>query len=222
MDKIKRIISIVLIINIFTMYSSCSKTKNYTEIPDVIDVKESIAIKVLTNVGFIPVIEYVFNNTVETGCVSGTSVSAGEKAEINSKITVFISKGPVTVHSVDSGMEWWNISEGKDYWDFEDPYIYKNVLHIPCKDVCFSVPVKWYDRCSEGLINGVATVADGNLKVIPVSAVYQKQAWKQGEKQNFILKIPLDDLKLEKPTDIYLKLYLENDKTVYVNFYITW
>lgn len=72
-----------------------------------------------------------------------------------------------------------------------------------------------------GKIIGIASITDSFDKTIPVSGKYEKKSWKANESQKFTLEIPLKDLNISKPTDMYLKLFTTNND-VRVNFYMTW
>ena len=82
--------------------------------------------------------------------------------------------------------------------------------------------MEWKDRYNDGELIGIGSITDTFDKTIPVSAKYEKQTWKANESQSFTLEIPLKDLNVSKPTDMYLRLYTNNDNDIRINFYITW
>lgn len=234
----KKVLALVLALVLVVSLAACggndgetveTTDDNRVAIPDVLDSDETTAKNILSSNGFIPKIEYEYNDYVEQGNVIDVSPGKGSKVEKNSKVTVYVSKGSSIIYSKDSRISWQNVSvEGKDNWEFASPYIKKETLYIDCDNVSFSVPIKWKDTYNEGDLIGEASINDTFSKVVPVKAKYEKQSWKANEKQKFTLKIPLGDLDVSKPTNMYLRLFTDteimdgNYYTVFVSFSMTW
>ena len=71
-----------------------SKGPKYRELPEVEGLSLSQAAAKLSKVGFVPVQENIYSNSVEQGSVIGyKSREAGEKVEVGSEVTILVSKG---------------------------------------------------------------------------------------------------------------------------------
>ena len=191
-------------------------------IPDIAETDEATAKNVLSSSGFIPTVKYEYNDNVEEGLVIKTEPAIGENVEKNSKVIIYVSKGPSYLQAKDSRIEWYHLDGGTDDWHFYTPYIRNGVLYINCYDVAFGRSVEWRDQYDKGYIIGIASVTDSFDKTIPVQAKYEKKKWKAKESQAFTLEISLADLDISKPTDMYLELFTENRGDVRVNFYMSW
>ncbi len=191
-------------------------------VPDVFETDELTAKNVLSANALIPVIKYEYNDTVAKGNVIRTEPEIGSAVEKNGKVIVYVSNGPTYIEAKSSYIEWENLSFYEDSWEFYAPFIENGVLYIYCHNVVFGCDMEWMDSYGEGRIGGLVAVTDGFEKTIPLSAKYQKQSWREGEAQSFVLEIPLSDLETERPTDIYIVLYTNNYYDVYINFYMTW
>lgn len=166
----------------------------------------------------IPNIKYENSNYVLQGNVIKTVPKVGTAVTKNTKVVIYVSKGTSLIVSSDARMEWYG---NQDDWQFHAPYIENGILYIECT-VAFGYNMEWQDRYNEGKIIGIASVNDTFDKVVPVSASYEKKSWKKGESQSFTLEIPLTDLNVSQPTDMYIALYTENNGDVQINFYMTW
>ena len=219
----QKIICLSLLFVIVISFASCGEkpVDNRIKVPDVVDTDEKTAKSILSSSGLIPSIKYDYDDDIKKGNVVKTEPKVSSKVEKNSKITVYISKGKSYVESKDSRIEWTNVSNKDDDWEFYSPYIKKDTLYIKC-NVKFACPIKWKDTYKEGYIIGDASINDSFDKTVPISAKYKKQSWKAYEKQNFTLEIPLKDLSESRPTDMYTRLYTTKKGEVDVNFYITW
>ena len=216
----KKIVLFILTITMLLSLVACGED-NRVSIPDVIDTDEASAKNILSSNSLIPSIKYEYDNDIKQGNVIKTTPAVGTQVDKNSKITVYISNGPSYIQSKGSRMEWYSISDGKDDWSFHAPYIEKDVLYIEC-NVAFACAMEWKDTYNEGLLGGIASITDSFDKTIPISAEYEKQSWSANESQSFTLNIPLSDLNISKPTDMYLKLSMNDGNQIRVNFYMTW
>lgn len=196
------------------------------KIPDVLDTEEAVAKNVLSSNGFIPVVEYVYHDDTAEGLVVGVSPAVGESADKNSKVTIYVSKGPSIVFSKDSTIHWYHVSsDGEDEWNFYSPYIEEGILKIECHDVKFYKSIEWKDNNGEGTLFGNASINDTFDKTVPIRAKYEKQKFSAKEAQNFTLEIPLSDLNVQKPTNLYIELYAKvagKEKDISINFTMTW
>lgn len=194
-------------------------------IPNIERTDETTAKNVLSSNGIISVVEYEYSDEVESGNVIYTIPSVGEKVSKNDQITIVVSKGPSLVKSKDSRISWYNIGSQADKWEFYNPYIQDGKLYIECYNVTFGTSMKWQDNYNDGKLIGNASINDTFDKTVPVSAKYTKQSWSKNESQSFTLEIPLNDLNVDKPTNMYLSLFSEINgkfKEISVSFTMTW
>lgn len=199
-----------------------TKPDNRIAIPDIADIDEVTAKNVLSSNTLIPAVKYEYNEDVEEGNVIRTEPSIGTKVDPNTKVTIIVSKGPSFLRSSDARIEWYYLSDKEDDWEFYSPYIENGILYIECHNVTFGCSMTWQDTYNKGYLIGDASITDTFDKRVPVSAKYQKQSWKANESQSFTLEIPLNELSVSRPTDLYIRLYTEDSGHVRVNFYITW
>lgn len=223
--RLKRIIAIVLCLVLIFSFASCGK--DLVTIPNIMGVDEASAKNVLSSNGLIPVVEYVYNDNVDEGCVTETAPVMGEQVEKNTQVKIYVSKGSSYIKSKDSRISWYNISFYEDDdWEFNNPYISEETLYIECYKVTFGEAITWNDRYKEGKIIGEASINDTFDKTVPVTAHYEKQEWKANESQSFTLEIPLSDLNENRPTTMYVRLFAYNSNNDFINinisFSITW
>ena len=197
---------------------------NTIAIPDVTEVDEASAKGILSSNGLIPKVEYIYDDDVAKGFVVKTNPEIGTKVEKNTKVTIYVSKGPSYIQAKNSRISWYNISSSRDEWSFYTPYILDGVLYIECK-VTFAKAMKWQDDHNKGELFGDASINDTFDKTIVVTAKYQKQQWTAYETQSFTLEIPLADLNVDRPTDLNLELnaYMGSEAIdVKISFAMTW
>lgn len=206
-----------------------SKEEQLT-VPDIVGTEEDIAKNVLSSSGFIPIVETEYDDEVEAGKVIRTSPAVGSPIEKNGKVTICISNGPWTVTAKDANIRWYNVTNQKDNWDFQTPYIIEDELYIECY-ATFMADVKWAGFSSNGDDFGTgfgrASINDTFDKTVPVE-VRSVQTIKAGEREFVWLIIPLNDLDVQKPTTMYLQLaaYINGDevnqKLININFVMSW
>jgi hypothetical protein len=178
-------------------------------VPDVANVDEETAKKVLTSNQLIPTITYEYSDTIIVGNVTRTEPEIGSVVEPNSKITVYLSYGPsyVEVSNV-------IVNTGK-YCDYYNVYRKEDKLYIDCRGFQYNWGTgdkesgSWHDPDNTGYITGIASLTDNYFKSVPVSAKYSAPGWTGWEKQDFILEISLDELGIDKPNIIYVTLYID-------------
>ena len=194
------------------------------KVPDISEAAESDGRNVLSTMGLIPVVEEKNSDNVEKGIVIMTEPSAGSEVEPNSKVKVYVSNGPAKIESKNSYGHWQYIGKAEDDWEFANPYIENGNLYIYCQAV-FGTAQKWQDEYNNGYGGGYVSVNDTFDKTVPLKVRYNVQEWNAGDTQTFIIEIPLSDLGVDKPTDIYCKLAMGNKGNVQyleVNFTMTW
>lgn len=196
------------------------------KVPDITGILESDGRNVISSLGLIPNVEYEHSDTVVKGEIIRCEPACGTEVALASKVTIYVSSGPLRIQSLDSYSNWTYIRRGvEDNWEFYDPYIEDGVLYIACYNVTFGTAMTWRDRYNEGKASGTASVNDTFDKVVPVSLVYTKQSWNAGESQSFVIQVPLNDLNVEKPTDLYFRIGISVDgssEDLSVNFSMSW
>ncbi len=193
---------------------------NMVEVPDVLNVDVDTAKTILGSNGIIADVSYSYSDSYEEGMVYDMSPYAGTKINKNSRVTIYISKGPSIINSKDSVIEWHHIGSKEDKWEFANPYIEDGYLMIDCSPV-FGTSFKWKDN---GF--GRASITDTFDKTVPISFTFSDQNVKAGVKQSVVIKVPTQDLDVSKPTTLYLSLSAENSKgdplNININFSISW
>ena len=227
----RKIFAIIIFISIFaTINAGCTKKEvvdSGITIPNVVNVDLDTAKTLLAGKGLIPKAEYEFDDITEYGLVTRTVPEIGSTVEEDSVITIYISKGPSFISAKNSTIEWYHISaaDGEDEWHFESPYIENGVMYIKCSDIKFGVAMQWADDNNDGHGFGNASINDTFNKTVPVTVRYSKKSFARKETQEITIEIPMADLDIQKPTDMYLKLATNvNGKftNISVNFSMTW
>ena len=194
-------------------------------VPDLYGTDESSAKIILANNLLIPNVSYVYDIYAEKGKVVDTEPQAGTEVERNSKVVLYVSKGPYYTESKSSRITWYNVDDGSDWWSFKAPYIEDGKLYIQCYDVSFAANVAWRDLYNNGYIIGNVSLSENFDRMVPVSARYTKQSWSANERQSFTLEVPLGDLGVDKPTTLYVKLFADVygiSEDIRVNFTMSW
>lgn len=218
----KKVISFICLMVLLISITGCI---NSIRIPNIENTDEVTAKNILSSNGIIPVVRYENSDIVEEGYVIRTEPNIGISVEKNSQVTIVVSRGPEVVASKDSRIEWLNIGSGDDKWEFYNPYIEDNMLKIECHNVVFASKMEWVDEANEGLILGTASINDTYDKTVPVKANYIKKSFNANEAQSFTLEVPINDLNVNKPTNMYIRLFANiNGRFTYVNinFTMTW
>lgn len=201
----KRIPSaIVAVILAMSVLTACASG---TKVPDVAGSDVETAKSVIAALGLVPTIEEENSETVDAGTVIKTDPVAGESLSPGSKVSVLVSKGEKRVDAKDSNIEWTYVASGEDNWEFTNPYIEDGTMSIEFSDVELMAAVKWKDDQKNGYGFGQASINDTFDKAVPVKIMYEKQSYKYGQKQNFVVKVPVSDLDETTPTTMYLRLF---------------
>ena len=197
------------------------------KLPDVSGTDLDSAKAVLINKGFLITIEEQYSDTIRAGDVVDTNPKSGTMLEENSKVILIISKGPSMIECKDATIEWYNIdSNAPDDWNFSTPTIYNGNLYFWC-DVTFGV-----DFTFKGRGFGNASITDTFDKQAPISLLDEKlgsfpegKQVKQGQKESFVICVPLAQLDSERPTHVACELVIlvgEKEKQIKVSFNISW
>lgn len=206
---------VVVIIGLY-VFSNINKV----EIPNVINLDENTAVSILQSNMLIPSVNYEYNDEVEEGKVIDIDYFIGDKVDKNTVITVLVSKGPSLISSIESTIQWYNISYNKDNWEFTSPYIIEEYLYIECEPT-FGQSFTWKNS---GF--GTASINDRFDKTVPVSIEFSNQEVAANVKQKITLKVSTKDLDVKKPTTLYMNLVgldnNSNDINIRINFTISW
>lgn len=206
---------IPLVILVVFILSSMNKV----EIPNLYNVSEESALSILQINGLIPKIVYEYNDYYEEGIVFKTDPSSGSRIDKNNTVTIYVSKGPSILTSLDSTIEWYHIdSDNPDEWNFNSPYIVEGYLYIDCESI-FGTSFTW-----KGF--GTASINDTFSKKIPVNIITDDKKIVSGKDTSFTLKVSVADLDVKKPTTLYMKLFAldknERQIDININFSISW
>lgn len=194
-------------------------------VPDISGTDSATANSVLSSLGLIPVEIESNSDDVETGKVIGSTPPFGTVVDPGSRVEVMISSGPSIVESTASNITWYNVSYSDDEWEFFSPTIEDGFLTIEVSPVTFMADVEWRDDTNSGEGFGNASVTDTFDKSVPLRILFETQSTKSGEPQNLVLKIPVSDLEVQKPTTVYLELFaIVNgvEETIEVSFNMSW
>ncbi len=198
--------------------SACAKK---TAVPDVSNVLTEDAKTALSDAGLIPAVEYVYSDTYAEGTVIETDPQSGEKVNLQTKVTLFVSKGPEFIDAKNSSVEWFVSGPDEDEWNLFKPIIHENTLYIECQPR-FAAAMSWKGD-SAGF--GVASIDETFSPSVPLTIEYEQRENAANEEQTIWLLIPLDGLGDDRPSNVYTKLYAivnGEEKEIRVNFTIAW
>ena len=227
---------IIAVVTITSATTGCSAQTEVTSdqsvaeqltVPDIVNTEELVAKNILSSNGLIPVVETEYNDDIEAGKIIRTSPDVGQSVEKNSKVTIYVSKGVKYIVASNSNLSYHSISNEKDNWEFQMPYIDEGTLYIECYPL-FMEDVKWYPYTEEMGGIGRASISDTFDKTVPISIITSQETIKAGERGEITLKIPLSDLDVQQPTTMYVQLaaYLNGDETtqkrINIGFVFSW
>lgn len=191
-------------------------------VPDVANVDEETAKKVLTSNQLIPSITYEYSDTVIVGNVTRTEPEIGSVVEPNSKITVYLSYGPSYVEASNVTIELDGIGYGPSIGSCS-VYREADKLYIDCREFKYnpwsvtSYTVGWHDPNNTGSIQGIASLTNNYYQSVPVSAKYSVNSWDGWDSQDFTIEIPLIDLGVDRPVLMHITLYAYHQKDASIN-----
>lgn len=191
------------------------------KVPELSGVDTYTAKNVLSSKGLIPAVEYMYHPSIEEGQVIRTKPPANTVTERDSKVILYVSKGPAHYYAANAKISWHNISGNRDDWSFDTPFVYEGVLYIDCM-VRFAVEGAWKDTYNSGNIYGIASTSESFKKYIPIEVKYEQKEWAAREKQRIIFTIPLEELNETRPNAVYIQLYTADRTDVSINFHMAW
>lgn len=237
----KRIFSLVLVVIMCSLvFCSCgngsvsSVVDNRISIPDVENLDVDTAKTLLAGKGLIPKVEYEYNDEYECDLVMYTVPEIGSKVDEDTPVTIYVSKGPSFYYLSSSVGYMYNVYNIDNFdWDeggpdgtgtkgFYTPWVEEGYLHIKMCLVCKSrYSIEFYGDF------GTASINDTFDKTVPIDLIYDsKQVDNTGTKYTyFTAKIPLSDLGVQKPTNIYIEFDFKvngNRETFKANFDLSW
>ncbi|MBR2952886.1 MAG: zinc ribbon domain-containing protein [Clostridia bacterium] len=145
--------------------------------------------------------------------LSITLISLLVKDNSNSNVDI----GPI--YASDSVIRWYSVDSVKDEYNLYTPYIENGYLYIDIETQINASNTVQY----RGF--GSASVTDTYDKVVPIKYEYEKSTVTKGEYQDITIRVPLQDLDVQKPTTLYCKLavyYAGNHKDINLEFNISW
>jgi cold shock CspA family protein len=197
--------TLAVLLSVLLLVTACSSG---TKIPDVSGSDVETAKTVLATLGFVPTVVEEVSETVEAGIVIDSDPAAGESLSPGSKVEVKVSKGPKRITSKDGTAGWRSVGV-KDDWNYDDSYIEDGNLYIIFSNVMFEAKVKWWDPTEDGNGFGKASVTDTFDKTVPLEIQWQRQSNAYGQAQLITIKVPVDNLDVQKPTTMFLRLFAE-------------
>lgn len=230
MKNCKRLLCLVL--TVVFCFGLCACGANIT-IPDVEKSDVDTAKTLLAGKGLIPKVEYEYSNDYDYDLVIRTEPAIGSKVSEDTPVTLYVCKGP-SYYELPDNVGWMGNINGIDdfIWDKEDPKglgtknfyrmrLEEGYLYIPMKLNCKSqYNIEFYGDF------GTASINDTFDKTVPIKVIYDsKNVDNRGGDTNFEVKIPLSDLGVQKPTNIYIDfdfLVNGNRETFQAWFNLTW
>lgn len=200
-------------------------------IPDVQNMDVETAKTLLASKGLIPKVEYQFHNDFDNDMVIGTSPEIGSEVTGDTPVTLFVCEGPV-YKTLPNAVGYMQDVEGIEAFSWGDDgkertkgfyslYVQEGYLYIPMYLCCKSK----YELAFYGDF-GTASINDTFDKTVPIDVIYDSQTVNnKGEVTNFEVKIPLKDLGVQKPTNIYIEFDFSVDgerQDFSAGFDLTW
>lgn len=206
----KKVCCFMLAVTLIIGLCSCGA---YITIPDVNNLDVDTAKTLLAGKGLIPKIEYEYNNDYDYDMIIRTEPAIGNTISSDSPVTLYVCKGPEYYELPDAVGYMHNVNGIRNFiWDNEDPKgegtkgfysvrVEKGYLYISMWLRCFSKhKIEFYDDF------GTASINDSFDKTVPIKIIYDSQKVdNKGGLTEFDAKIPLSDLGVQKPTNVYIE-----------------
>ena len=201
------------------------------DIPDISGMDEATAKNLLASLGLPAKCEYEYSDDVAEGNIIKTDPYAYSRVSKGTSVTIYVSKGKKFYYLTKS-VGWLSNINGIDKFSYGDneeektkgfykPYVEEGYLYIEMFLCCKSQ----YDLAFYGDF-GTASITDTFDKTVPITILYDnKTVDNTGKKTNFTAKIPLSDLDVKKPTNLYIKFdFTVNKKreTFEAGFDLSW
>lgn len=224
----KKVVALLLVVCLLCGLVGCRKG---ITIPDVSQTDESTCKTLLAGKGLIPKVEYQYDDKVEKGLVIDTMPTIGSKVYEDDIVTVIVSKGKRRYDLADALGAMYNVTGIQNFsWGddgqkqtkgFYGPYVEEEYLYIEMFLCCKSYSqIEFYDDF------GSASITDTFDKTVPIKVIYSsKKVDNNGGKTSFKVKIPLSDLGVQKPTNLYIEfdfLVAGKRQTFKAEFDLTW
>jgi hypothetical protein len=204
----------VLCCGVLCSCGTSAPVQNLIKIPDIEKLDVDTAKTLLAGKGLIPKVEYEYNNDYDYDLVIRTEPAIGSEVEEDTPVTLYVCKGP-SHYQLSNSIGYFSNIDGVDafLWDddaddgigtkgFYCPTVENGKLHITIWLKCKSQnKIEFRDNW------GTASINDTFDKTVPIEVKYdQKTIDNRGAKTEFELIIPLSDLGVQKPTNIYNKI----------------
>ena len=211
--------------------SSIEPISNTIKIPDIEKLDITTAKTLLAGKGLIPKVEYEYHNNYDYDMVIRTEPTIGSDVDEDTPVTLYVCKGPSYYELPDAVGYMYNVNNIDDFsWGddgkprtkgFYTPYVKEGYLYIPMYLKCTSkYSIEFYEDF------GTASINDSFDKTVPIKVIYDnKVVNNKGGVTEFEVKIPLSDLGVQKPTNIYVNFdFYVNYKreTFKAGFDLTW
>jgi hypothetical protein len=201
------------------------------KIPDIEKLDVDTAKTLLAGKGLIPKVEYEYHNDYDYDMVIRTNPAIGSEVEEDTPVTLYVCKGP-SYYELPDAVGYMTSVENIDAFSWGDdgkprtkgfytPYVKEGYLYIPMYLMCTSkYSIEFYGDF------GTASINDSFDKTVPIKVIYDsKTVNNKGEKTEFEVKIPLSDLGVQKPTNIYIEFdfFVNNTREDFeAGFDLTW
>ena len=201
------------------------------KIPDIENLDVATAKTLLAGKGLIPKVEYEYHNDYDYDLVIRTNPAIGSTVGEDTPVTLYVCKGPAyyelphavgymtDVNNINSFS--WGDNGEKQTKGFYAPYVKEGYLYIPMFLMCTSkYIIEFYGDF------GTASINDSFDKTVPIDVIYDsKTVNNTGKETEFEVKIPLSDLGVQKPTNIYIEFdfFVNNTRENFeAGFDLTW
>lgn len=192
-----------------TQTEQTTEKSDLIKMPDVKNVDVDTAKTILTNRGLIPSVKYEYGGEYDT--VIRTEPAVGIEVEKDSTVIIYVSKGykykklshttgyMKNVTGIASFS--WGDNGTRQTKGYYTPYVKEGYLYIEMFLACKSTSeLAFYGDF------GTASINDTFDKTVPIDVIYKnKKVNNEGAITNFTVKIPLENLDVQKPTNIYIQ-----------------
>ena len=232
----RRFLSLVIVLACCASLCACAVAPAMTpakaiKIPDIEKLDVTTAKTLLAGKGLIPKVEYEYHNDYDYDLVIRTSPAIGSVVAEDTPVTLYVCKGPKyyqlsgavgyikNVKNIDTFS--WGDNGEKQTKGFYAPYVKEGYLYISIFLMCTAkYKIEFYGDF------GTASINDSFDKTVPIKVIYdEKTVNNKGEKTEFEVKIPLSDLGVQKPTNIYIEFdfFVNNTRENFeAGFDLTW
>lgn len=184
---------------------------------------EEEAIKVLEEAGLEYKINYdwdLYDGENTKGKVLRSTPEGGHEIKRDVVINLSVSKGPYYIWCDNAILTWHNTGRQNDDWSFTLRSNVETGELILESDTTFYTNFAWR---GDGI--GVVSLTEDFAKSVPVTIEYRDKEVKSGESQHLVIKAPLRNFNDELPTNVYYKLYYEQNgvmKEMNLSLSISW